>query len=148
MISADAKIADRFVLKDGIVPPFKFQYGDFTEEEKIEEYVYSVEKPLFITRLARGDSFDLLLAQFENGADIKVFDANGNPITDLSTLLATGMILRLVDGDTILNQLTISVLGDVNGDGKINARDAKLVLQYFNGNKRKFSFRGSKITCL
>jgi len=24
-------------------------------------------------------------------------------------------------------------LGDVNGDEKINARDAKLVLQYFNG---------------
>ena len=65
----------------------------------------------------------MLLAQFENGADIKVFDVNGNPITDLSTLLATGMILRLVDGDTILNQLTISVLGDVNGDGKVNVTD-------------------------
>jgi len=26
------------------------------------------------------------------------------------------------------------LLGDVNGDGKVNARDAKLVLQYFNGN--------------
>ena len=25
------------------------------------------------------------------------------------------------------------LLGDVNGDGKVNARDAKLVLQYFNG---------------
>ena len=25
------------------------------------------------------------------------------------------------------------LLGDVNADGKINARDAKLVLQYFNG---------------
>ena len=25
------------------------------------------------------------------------------------------------------------LIGDVNGDGKINARDAKLVLQYFNG---------------
>lgn len=142
VISADAKIADRFVLKDGIVPPFKFQYGDFTEEEKIEEYVYSVEKPLFITRLARGDSFDLLLAQFENGADIKVFDANGNPITDLSTLLATGMILRLVDGDTILNQLTISVLGDVNGDGKVNVTDKTQLNAHIKGNSH---FEGARL---
>ena len=142
VISADAKIADKFVLKDGVVPPFKFQYGDFTEEEKIEEYTYSQENPLFITRLARGDSFDLLLALFENGADIKVFDANGNPITDLSTLLATGMILRLVDGDTVLNQLTISVLGDINGDGKVNVTDKTQLNAHIKGNSH---FEGARL---
>ena len=33
----------------------------------------------------------------------------------------------------LLDKMIIE-LGDVNGDEKINARDAKLVLQYFNGN--------------
>ena len=142
VISVDAKIADRFVLKDGIVPPFKFQYDDFTEENKIEEYMYNEGKPLFVTRLARGDSLELLLAQFENGADIKIFDAKGNPITDLSTLLATGMILRLVDGDTILNQLTISVLGDINGDGKVNVTDKTQLNAHIKGNSH---FEGARL---
>lgn len=84
----------------------------------------------------------MLLAQFENGADIKVFDANGNPITDLSTLLATGMILRLVDGDTILNQLTISVLGDVNGDGKVNVTDKTQLNAHIKGNSH---FEGARL---
>lgn len=142
VISADAKIADRFVLKDGIVPPFKFQYGDFTEENKIEEYIYNVEKPLFVTRLACGDSILQLLALFENGADIKVFDVNGNLVTDLSTLLATGMILRLVDGETILNQLVISVLGDINGDGKTNVTDKTQLNAQIKGDS---SFEGAKL---
>lgn len=142
VISADAKIADKFVLKDGVVPPFKFQYGDFTEELKIEEYMYSQDNPLFITRLARGDTFALLLALFENGVDIKVFDANGNPVTDLSTLLATGMILRLMDGDTILNQLTISVLGDINGDGKVNVTDKTQLNAHIKGNSH---FEGARL---
>lgn len=125
VISQDAKIADKFVLTAAAAAshPFKFQYGDFTEETKIDEYTYSAEKPLFITRLALGDTLAALLAQFENGADIKVYDASGKEITDFSTVLATGMVLRLMDGSAVLNQLTISVLGDVNGDGDVTTVD-------------------------
>ncbi len=103
--------------------PYKFQYGDFTEETNIGEYVYDAQKPLFITRLALGDTLADLLAQFANAQDITAYDANGNPITDLSTALATGMSLRLMNGTELVNMLTLSVLGDVNGDGKITGLD-------------------------
>ncbi len=142
IISADAKSDDKFVPKDGLTPPYKYQYGDFTEELKIGDYVYSADNPLFITRLALGDTLADLIATFENGSDIKAFDADGKEITDLSTALATGMILRLMDGDTVLNQLTLSVLGDINGDGKVNVQDkTQLNAQVL----RKISLDGAKL---
>ena len=85
-------------------------------------------------RFARGLAD--LLAQFKNGSDIKVFDSKDVEITDMTKVLATGMVLRLMDGTNVLNQLTISVLGDIDGDGKIGTLDKAQLNAYTLGTRK------------
>ena len=63
-----------------------------------------------------------LLAQASQGAAIK--DAKGNPVPS-DTAIGTGMVLVLPDG----KEIEIVVFGDVNGDGKQSAADARLALR-------------------
>ncbi|MDE6302432.1 MAG: hypothetical protein K2M36_02460, partial [Clostridia bacterium] len=97
--------AGRFVLTDEAAAnhPFKFQYGEGFKvyDKDISEYVYSEADELFMTRLAYNDTLADLLAQFKNGNEIKVFDAKDVEITNMSQVLATGIVLRLMEGTTV-----------------------------------------------
>ncbi|MDE6302655.1 MAG: dockerin type I repeat-containing protein, partial [Clostridia bacterium] len=129
----------RFVLIDEMKDshPFKFQYEDYKVYDKdISEYVYSEADEVFMTRLAFNDTLADLLAQFKNGNEIKVFDAKDAEITNMSQVLATGIVLRLMDGNTVVNQLTISVLGDIDGDGKIGTLDKAQLNAYTLGTRK------------
>lgn len=63
-----------------------------------------------------------LLSQSGKNAVIKT--ADGKTVTD-NALMGTGMILTMADG----NKKEIVVYGDVSGDGKITAADARLALR-------------------
>ncbi|MDE6302135.1 MAG: dockerin type I repeat-containing protein, partial [Clostridia bacterium] len=129
----------KFILIDEMKDnhPFKFQYEDYKVYDKdISEYVYSEADEVFMTRLAFNDTLADLLAQFKNGNEIKVFDAKDVEITDMTKVLATGIVLRLMDGTTVLNQLTISVLGDIDGDGKIGTLDKAQLNAYTLGTRK------------
>ncbi|MDE6302355.1 MAG: dockerin type I repeat-containing protein, partial [Clostridia bacterium] len=129
----------RFVLIDEMKDnhPFKFQYEDYkVYDNDISEYVYSESDVVYMARLAFNDTLADLLAQFKNGNEIKVFDAKDVEITNMSQVLATGIVLRLMDGTTVLNQLTISVLGDIDGDGKIGTLDKAQLNAYTLGTRK------------
>ncbi len=131
---------DRFILTEAAAAshPYKFLYEDFHEyEQDIKEYLYNAENAesiVYIAHLAFEDTLADLLKQFANAEDITAWGADGTVIEDLTTLLATGMMLRMMDGDTVLNQLTISVMGDIDGDGDIGTADKARLNSYTLGN--------------
>ena len=40
-----------------------------------------------------------------------------------SAIVCTGMVIKLMDGSTVKDQVTVVVTGDVNGDGKLTITD-------------------------
>ena len=44
--------------------------------------------------------------------------------------VGTGAIINLIAGGRVVDTLIVAVLGDVNGDGKVLANDARLVLRH------------------
>jgi len=53
---------------------------------------------------------------------LKLFTASGAECPD-SALVGTGMIMRVYFGSTLMEEHTIKIYGDANGDGKINSTD-------------------------
>ena len=127
---------DRFILTAAAAAShgYKFVYETFNEyEQDIKEYLYSAENAesvVYIAYLAFEDTVADLLKQFANAEDIRAYTADNTLIEDLATVLATGMMLRIMDGETILNQLTISVMGDIDGDGDIGTADKARLNSY------------------
>jgi beta-N-acetylglucosaminidase len=52
----------------------------------------------------------------------RLFSAAGVECPD-TALVGTGMILRVYFGDTLMEEFTLLVYGDANGDGKVNSTD-------------------------
>lgn len=63
------------------------------------------------------------LSNFKNYERIKVFDINGNEVTSSSALIGTGYTVSLMHGDEKVHTVTVIVLGDVNGNGRIDIMD-------------------------
>jgi hypothetical protein len=58
---------------------------------------------------------------------VKAFKADGTTeITDMDSLLFTGAVIKILDGQTVVDQFTAAVLGDLDGDGKQSAKDTYL----------------------
>ena len=53
--------------------------------------------------------------------DVRVF--NGSTEVSADKLAATGMTVKLMNGETVLDAVTVMVTGDINGDGKTNIAD-------------------------
>ena len=51
--------------------------------------------------------------------------ASGKVLSD-SEKVGTGTVISLMDGDTVLDSVTIIMTGDINGDGIVNVRDASM----------------------
>ncbi len=68
---------------------------------------------------------------FESGlenTDVAFKDKNGKELSD-NALIGTGTVVGvLVESGTIVSEYTVVVPGDVNGNGKITAADARLIL--------------------
>ena len=96
------------------------------------EYVIDRENTL----LTNVSSSTTVLAFEENiEGEILIFDEQDNQITDKTAVIGTGYKLKLMDeSGTVKDELTISVMGDLNGDGKENSRDiAALQKQLLSG---------------
>ena len=75
----------------------------------------------FISKVGAGTTVSQLLNGLNEKAWCKV--CNGNSEVSGSTLIGSGMTVKLMDGSTVKQTLTIVVTGDTNGDGNITITD-------------------------
>lgn len=69
-----------------------------------------------------------VMKMFENDSLVFV-DINGYVLEE-SDLVGTGTRVRLMNGEKIVDEKVVVVTGDMNGDGKINNRDASMIVRY------------------
>ena len=74
-----------------------------------------------------GTTVSDLLTVMDNASYLSVTDANG---TSVSGVLETGMYLKLVVNGAVIQDVVISVKGDVDMDGKMATTDCRLILRY------------------
>lgn len=67
-------------------------------------------------------------SEFVN-SDIIIVDINGNTLSD-NAPVGTGSKVMLMDGESVIDSITLVVTGDYNGDGYINNRDASMITRY------------------
>ena len=75
----------------------------------------------FISKVGAGTTVSQLLNGLNEKAWCKVYI--GNSEVSGSTLIGSGMTVKLMDGSTVKQTLTIVVTGDTNGDGNITITD-------------------------
>ncbi len=75
----------------------------------------------FLSSVRPSTAIDTLLAEFENEA-LEVVDKNGTVLTG-SALVGTGSIINLYSSDALLDTVTVVIIGDVDGDGRVKSTD-------------------------
>ena len=60
---------------------------------------------------------------------IVIVDINGKTLSDEDSV-GTGSVVMLMDGETVIDSITIVVTGDYDGNGSINNRDAAKITRY------------------
>lgn len=79
-------------------------------------------------------SYDDVVSSFENSESVVVLDKNGNEVTDDKTIIGTGFkVVYTYDGIAV-DYVEVVVLGDINGDGKINSLDYLMAKRAFLNN--------------
>ncbi len=94
-----------------------------TELEQLESSVYTVDRSAGLLKdISIKTSVTELKSNLSNNPDdIKVYDKNGTQYN--GELVASGMVVKLVIDGTVKDSLTISILADISGDGKIDIDD-------------------------
>lgn len=77
----------------------------------------------YINVVVENTSVATLKSRINGNAYIKIFDALGNDITSSTANIGTGAVVRLMNGEAVLETATVVVKGDVNGDGRFSVLD-------------------------
>jgi hypothetical protein len=107
---------------------FVFENGDAVD---YSSHIYDSANPIYLKNIAFKDTLQDIANQFKN-TGIRFFSKNGDEISG-DKKIATGMKLRLYDGEDIIDELTLVLKGDVNGDGEINMLDKATLNAYTSG---------------
>ena len=75
----------------------------------------------YISKIAAGTTVSTLLNGINEKSYCKVF--KGNSEVSGNTVVGTGMVVKLMDGNTVKQSGTVVVTGDTNGDGGITITD-------------------------
>lgn len=99
--------------------------GDNTVEDVASNYEITES---YIAKVSPKTSKEEFVSELNTVYTVKI-ESNGEEITN--EIVATGMVAKLYDenGEQV-DEFTIVVLGDVNGDGLANAADSALLLGY------------------
>lgn len=97
------------------------RYGLSSDKLTIDSEKHSIIVPLLGSGFSAG-SFKKL---FKYGSGVTVYDADGKPLSSADRI-KTGMKVSSPNGA----EYVITVMGDVNDDGYINAKDALAILKY------------------
>ncbi len=101
------------------------------EPEEIGSDVYTIADG-FIRNISVGTTIGAFLENVTPTGSVKVYKTatTPNPLGN-SVTLGTGMIVKLLDADNeVIDTLTVVIVGDLSGDGKITTADLTLL----NGN--------------
>lgn len=74
-----------------------------------------------------------LLDRFKNKERIKVFDGDGAEVTASDEYVGTGYTVSLMHGDEKVHTVAVVVLGDVNGNGRVDSNDYQRIRRYVIG---------------
>ena len=74
-----------------------------------------------ISKISTGTTVLDLVSKLNEGRYVKVY--KGNQAVSNDTLIGTGMVVNIMDGNTVKVSYTIIVTGDTNGDGTITITD-------------------------
>ncbi len=87
------------------------------------------------------------LNRFKNNERIKVFDGDGDEVTLADSFVGTGYTVSLMHGDEKVHTVTVIILGDVNGNGRVDSNDYQRIRGYVFGN---FAIEGAyfKAACV
>lgn len=99
--------------------------------EVTTESGYSIDAETgYLLGVAEQTTMETLLSKFTNPLNtMKVFDKNGSEITDTAAMLGTGTVIKLMNGDAVVQEITVIVKGDVTGDAVIDANDVTLLFK-------------------
>ena len=87
---------------------------------------YEIDGAL-LRNVAEKTTLSAFLANFKNSERVKIFDSNGNEVKSSSSLIGTGYTVSLMHGDEKVHTVTVVVLGDVSGNGRVDAMDYQRV---------------------
>jgi hypothetical protein len=91
---------------------------------------YTIDEGI-LGNVAANTSVQILLSQLEN-QDLKVLDKEGNEIAN-DDLVGTGATINLYDRSTLVDSVAVVILGDVDGNGCVNATDYARIRSAFEG---------------
>ena len=101
---------------------------------KINDSLVVDNQNMIIKRLKLGTIYGEFKTNFDTSGEIKFISNIDDNEVDDDDIIKTGDIVRVsIDGDTF--EYTLSVLGDVTGDGIINIQDVGILYRYFMGKR-------------
>lgn len=92
---------------------------------------YLIENNI-ISAIKAGTTVKALLESINEGSLCKVYNMDGTELSEYAAV-GTGMTLAIVSGTQIISEYVISVTGDINGDGTVNAVDSNLLKRVIAG---------------
>lgn len=119
-------------VKNGVAAAEIFEGGTYYISNVLQRYDLSsdkltidAEKHAITVPLCSGYNVSSFKRLFKYGSGVTVYDADGKPVSS-SSRIKTGMSVSSPNGASY----AITVMGDVNDDGYVNAKDALAVLKY------------------
>lgn len=106
-------------------------YSLDSEALYLRSEIYQVSDD-YVERIPAWTTIADYLGNMQSNGTMRVYDKNGNEMTDTTKYVATGMTIKATKGNNEITK-TIIVTGDVTGNGEIKLLDATKVSQHFVG---------------
>jgi len=86
------------------------------------------------TGLSNENTVETVKKYFVNSDQVSIFNKDGVLLAN-TDFVGTGCLIKLISGNDILDEATVIVKGDLNGDGRVLSNDYIEVLKHINGTK-------------
>ena len=73
-----------------------------------------------------------VISYFEDSANVRMVNASGSVLVSTDTV-GTGCKVQLVKDAVVVDELTVLIVGDMTGDGKVNSRDIATLQKHIIG---------------
>lgn len=97
-----------------------------------EDSSLEMTKTGYLVGLTQNQNTMEKICQQVDAEDIVIKDIHGKILTDMD-LVGTGATLSVMDGDKVQASCQVVLTGDINGEGKVNAKDVSLLARSLVG---------------